>query len=853
MARTGAKPRLVFDEFRSMRGPRPAAGMSAVDALLGDRLASRWLSVYDPLDITITEIIQMHVLNLDRNWEFRRTATAQTWGKRTEGIAVDLPHDFSITQPRSAESPGGASNGFFPGGVAFYEKKITVPAEWDGKRIVLEFEGVYMNTTVRINRQLVTFQRYGYTTFFSDLTPYVRFGHENTITVTVNNGAMPNSRWYSGSGIYRHVRLHVRPDVRFATWGVYATTPTVSTARSVVAVEASVENARDEAVAGTVRFTLRDAEGETTATAESPLTLAAGGAARAGSTVSAELAVAPARLWSVDDPYLYRLETELVADGKTVDSTVTPVGIRSIVIDHATGFSLNGVPTKLKGGCVHHDCGLLGSAAYDRAEERKIELLKASGFNAVRCAHNPPSPAFLDACDRLGMLVIDEAFDCWRDGKNPNDYSVAFADDWENDLGSMVLRDRNHPSIIMWSTGNEILERDGRSDGYATAHRLAEHIRSIDPTRAVTNALCGLWDDPTVSGLAANVAATATAAGERDYWAELTERFAEPLDVVGYNYLLHRYEGDGAKFPNRIICGEETFPKDAFEYWEATEKLPYVIGDFVWTAIDYLGEAGIGHVWYNGETEFLGDYPWHQAFCGDIDVCGFKRPQSYYRDCVWGIGDEPFIAVYNPKHHGKNAEISRWGWPDVVSSWSWPGYTDKPVAIDVYAIDDEVELTLNGSSLGRKPAGKANRYTASFETTYAPGELVAIGYTGGKERRRTVLRTAGPGTSLRLTPDRSTLRPEFGDLSYVTVELLDADGNVVHNATDTVYVTASGRGRAIAVGNGNPVSDEMYVGNTRRLHEGRMMVVVRGDGEPGEIELTAAVDGVPAASATITV
>ncbi len=428
------------------------------------------------------------------------------------------------------------------------------------------------------------------------------------------------------------------------------------------------------------------------------------------------------------------------------------------------------------------------------------------------------------------MLVIDEAFDCRREGKNPNDYSVAFAHWWREDLTSMILRDRNHPSVIMWSTGNEIVERDGRSDGYAYARTLADHVRSIDPSRPVTSALCGVRHDTDAVGLEANVATTA---GERDYWRDVTTAFAEPLDVVGYNYLLDRYENDGLKFPGRVICGEETFPKDAFEYWQATERYPYVIGDFVWTAIDYLGEAGIGHVRYNGETGFLGEYPWHQAFCGDIDICGFKRPQSYYRDCVWGIAGAPYIAVYNPKHYGKNAAVSRWGWPDVVSSWTWPGYEDKPIAVDVYGTDDEIELLLDGVSFGRKPAGKANRYTASFELTYAPGELVAIGYSSGAERSRSVLRTAGPPAAIRLTPDRLELGPVFGDLSYVTVELVDADGSVVHCATDTVYFTARGAGRLIGVGNGNPVSEDLYVGNARRVHEGRAMVVLRAEGEPG--------------------
>ncbi|TVQ17772.1 MAG: glycoside hydrolase family 2 protein, partial [Spirochaetaceae bacterium] len=700
-------------------------------------------------------------MTIDREWRFRRTANAQTWNQPNEWLDVDLPHDFSIAEARDPQSPGGASNGFFPGGVAIYEKTIDAPESWQGHRILIEFEGVYMNATVRLNRHFIRFHPYGYTSFFCDLTPHVRVGHANTLTVTVNNGAMPNSRWYSGSGIYRHVRIHVLPLLHIAPWGVSVTTPKAGQADSIVEATTTVEyhGSEPSAPRARVRSTLRDASGTVVATDESDVEAAP--ANGAGSppqrlVARARMPVENARLWSIDDPYLYTLETELVADGKTIDRRETRVGIRSISFGRDTGFRLNGVGLKLKGGCVHHDCGLLGSAAYDRAEERKVELMKASGFNAVRTAHNPPSVAFLDACDRLGLLVIDEAFDCWRDGKNPNDYSVAFEHHWQEDIDAMVLRDRNHPSIIMWSTGNEIIERDGRSDGYRYAKLLADRIRALDPTRGVTNALCGLWEDPEASGLAANVAPAApTADGERDYWAELTERFAEPLDVVGYNYLLHRYEGDGQRFPKRIICGEETFPKDAFDYWESTERLPHVIGDFVWTAIDYLGEAGIGHVWYDGQTAFLGDHPWHQAYCGDIDICGFKRPQSYYRDCVWGIATAPWIAVHDPHYHGRDGVVSAWGWPDVNSSWSWPGFDGKQVVVDVYSRDDEIELVLNGGSLGRRPAGRDHRYTATFETTYAPGELVAIGYSAGTERSRTVLRTAGRPAAIRLTPDRS--------------------------------------------------------------------------------------------------
>ncbi len=777
----------------------------------------------------------MEKRNLDRQWLF----TLSLYRRRplpelAESTTVDLPHDFSIIQKRDPHTPSGASNGYFLGGVATYEKTLFIPSDWQGKKVILEFEGVYMNAVVYLNDNIVAKHPYGYTSFHCDLTPYLLYDQDNGIRVSVNNSALPNTRWYSGSGIYRHVWLFVGGNIYIPPWGVYVTTPKASSEASIVSVKTTVENAGAEAAGVRVRSTLVTASGGEAAGGEVELEVSAGSSAEAVQ----ELEVLSASLWSVESPYLYTLRSEILKDGSVIDRTETSIGIRSISFDAQNGFQLNGVPIKLKGACVHHDCGLLGSAAYDRAEERKVELLKASGFNAVRCAHNPPSPAFLDACDRLGMLVMDEAFDCWREGKNPNDYSVYFEEWWQRDLASMVLRDRNHPTIIMWSTGNEIPEISGCSEGYTYARKLAEFIRSLDSTRAVTNAL---------------VLPRPLRLKVPDVWVEHSSKFAEPLDVVGYNYMLHRYESDRKNFPGRIICGTESFPQKVYDIWEAVERLPYVIGDFVWTGLDYLGEAGIGRVRYDGEKGFLGEYPWHQAFCGDIDICGFKRPQSYYRDCVWGISKAPYIAVHKPENYGKTPDISPWGWPDVVPSWTWPSYEGKPTLVDVYSSDSEVELFLNGKSLGRKPAGKADRYIASFEIMYEPGELTAVGYEKDVETSRTALRTAGPPAAIRLKPDRGIIKAEFGDLSYITVELLDATGNICHNACDNICFTACGVGSVLAVGSGNPVTEEIYVGNQRKAYQGCAMVVVRANGEPGEIVLTAAAEGIPTASVAIQV
>ena len=509
-------------------------------------------------------------INQDLGWKFYLGGESPFFDVSGEGMDVDLPHDFSIMQKRSPAGRGGPSNAYFPGGMGCYRKKIRIPEEWRGKEILLEFEGVYMSAEIHWNGQLAGRHVYGYTGFFCDVTAYVQYGSENFLSVNVNNDALPNSRWYSGSGIYRHVWLTVREPVHFACWGIAVVTPAVSAADSVIRVETEVENNGPRAEKLTLRASLLDAQGKMPADASSVFQLEPGGRR----TIVQQMRVPSPRLWSLEDPYLYHLKSTLAGEEATVDTADTPCGIRSLSFDVQHGFQLNGKSLKLRGGCVHHDCGILGAASYDWAETRKVRLLRENGFNAVRCAHNPPSPAFLDACDRLGVLVIDEAFDCWHESKNPNDFGAWFDTWWKQELAAMIRRDRNHPSVIMWSTGNEILERDGRSDGYRLARELADTVRAMDSSRAVTNALCPI---PRVNDRVDPESLTAYG----DAWGEKTAAFAQPLDVVGYNYLRHRYAYDGKKYPERVICGTETYPSQALEYWDEVERNPQVIGDFV--------------------------------------------------------------------------------------------------------------------------------------------------------------------------------------------------------------------------------------------------------------------------------
>lgn len=791
----------------------------------------------------------MHRELFDTGWEYAEGSPF--FGLLTVPTQpVTLPHDASIGKPRKADYPCGAGGAYAWNGVITYRKRFPAPTAWQGQRVQLEFEGVMMHAEVFINGHLVANHPYGYTSFLADLTPHVQLGQDNEIIVVANNSAQPNSRWYTGTGIYRHVWLRTGGALHIPVWGVFVTTPEVDPALSMVAISTELANTTGTTAAVTVRALITNADHKVVAQGEINVT----SAANATIIARQQLPMIHAELWSVDRPYLYTLTTELVVEGAVVDRERTTFGIRSITVDALRGFRLNGAPLKLKGGCIHHDHGLLGAASYDRAEERKVELLKAAGFNAIRSAHNPPAPALLDACDRLGMLVIDESFDSWRVGKSANDYHLYFDAWWQRDTESMVKRDRNHPSVIMWSIGNEIVETFEKSDGALWSQRQAEFVRALDATRPVTQGIRMLFEEM----LARMAEFGATSMDEAmnlpdpdpatEGWGPRSATFVQPLDVVGYNYLTHRYDYDREEYPERVICGTETFPYRAFASWAAALRNPNAIGDFVWTAIDYLGESGIAQVSIDQPlTAFHAPYPYHLANCGDFDICGFKRPQSYFRDILWGVRREPYIAVLPPEYTGKKLRFSPWGWEPVSANWCFPGQEGRLTRVDVYAADEEVELLLNGVSLGRQVAGAAQQNKVTFMVVYTPGTLEAVAYQNGRATGRTALTTAGAPAALRLTADRANIRAVAGDLSYVTIEIVDGAGIIVPHAAHQVTVEVTGAGELIAIGTPNPLSEELYVGTQRTAYEGRLLAVVRSRGQAGELHLRALAEGLPPA------
>ena len=744
--------------------------------------------------------------------------------------SLSLPHDWSIedmpgmTTPFKQNAVSQVNGGFTRGGTGWYRKTFNLPAEARAQRVHVQFDGVYMNANVWLNGHLLGTHPYGYSPFWYDLTPYLNTAGPNVLAVQVQNEGV-TSRWYSGSGIYRHVWLSRLPLAHLATWGTRISTPTVTADQAQIHVRTAVQNDATDATEVTLYTRIINPKGREVAKMESRQTAAAGTSIE----FSQDLAVKAPDLWTPGSPGLYTATSEIYHGRKLAQRQQTRFGIRTLAFDTAQGFRLNGQSLELRGGCIHNDNGPLGAKAYDRAEERKVELLKASGFNALRLTHNPPSPALLDACDRLGMLVIEEAFDMWREAKNPADYHLYFDQWWQRDTKSMVERDANHPSIILWSIGNEIPER-GRPEGVQTATVLASYVKGLDPTRAVTAGVNALAPDK--------------------------DPFFATLDVGGYNYAVGGYPGDiyaldHARVPGRIMFASESYPLDAFTSWMRAEKYPWLIGDFVWTAFDYIGEASIGWRGYPQEQNF---YPWNLAYCGDLDICGWKRPQSFYRDALWKP-DQLAVFVKPPEPsfppNPQRAEWSRWHWHDVVPSWTWPGSEGKPLEVSVYSSCEEVELLLDGKSLGRKPTNRATELMATWTVPYQAGALKAVGYQAGKVVNTSILKTSGIPTQLRLTADRVQLQADGQDLSYVTVELIDAQGTRNPQADNDVRFTLEGPGTIVGVGNANPTSLESYQLPQRKAWQGRCLVVIKADAQAGSIQLKVTAPGLPPAALSL--
>ena len=751
--------------------------------------------------IVMTSNIQAQQQQLfDAGWQFTRN------GKT---INVDLPHDWDIyTAPDPKTGATGTGGGWYPGGKGEYRKTFKTPK---GELTKLHFEGVYQKAEVYVNGQKAGQHAYGYTPFTVDITPYLyNKGRDNEVVVKVDNSEQPNCRWYSGSGIYRHVWLQTLPALHIKENGVIVTTPKVTERQAVVNVEVTIQNESNSEQKAVVAVDYLQ---------HKPITLKAGEC----KAVTFSFGIDNPKLWSPDTPHLYETIVELYSDlGPIIAHNAVHFGIRSFSFDAEKGFLLNDKPLLINGACVHHDDGVLGAMAFDAAEIRKVRQMKDAGFNLIRTSHNPTTRAFLDACDSIGMLVIDEAFDGWRQSKTTYDYSTLIDSCYREDIQAMVGRDINHPSVVCWSIGNEVIERkDIRV--VTTARQLKKAILEADDTRPVTEALCA-WDND---------------------W-EIYDPHAEVLDVVGYNYMIHKHKGDHQRDPKRVMWQTESYPRDAFRNWALVHDHPYIVGDIVWTGLDYLGESGIGRTYYDGERPgehyVSGGQPdWHGAYCGDVDITGWRKPISHYREMLWRPTPGPsllreggvYLAVKEPDgYHGK-IHTTAWSvWP-TWESWNWAGWEGKPIEVEVYTKAPEVTLYLNDREVGRQHVDESTAYKAVFRIPYEAGILRAKTTQG-----ESILATASEPAALRLTADRHVITADGQDLAFITVEVVDAEGRVCPNAAIPCEAIVKGQGQLLAFASADLKDREPYTSSKVTTWKGRALLVVRSTKKKGNVQVS---------------
>ena len=794
------------------------------------------------------------------NWKFwvDKDSFALVWNIPEIARDITLPHDAMIEKPAHADSLNGGNTGFRDGDIYTYVKMLHAPEEYKEKTVTLKFEGVYMNAFVYVNGQLAAKSPFGYTTFYAPLNDFLKYGEDNEIRVQVRAGAMTNSRWYSGAGIYRDVYLLESGLTHIVPEGVQIKTENADETYATLRVATELENKTAVSQNLVVETVIKDDGGNVAAKECTFATIFAG----ENRTIKQRILVENPKLWSAEDPKLYTYETKVYQNMEVkelLDEMVDTFGIRTLAVDAKRGFRVNGKTVNLRGGCIHHDSGLLGAATYEDAQYRQILRMKEAGFNAIRMSHHPMAPAMLRACDEIGMYVMDETFDMWNRLKSNYDYGLYFQEWWEKDVTAMVRKDYNHPSVILYSVGNEIPEI-GTDKGAQTCQELSDKIRSLDDTRYTLASINGVFAagdavDQIVADVAANLSAEGKIDGNvNDFMSLMDEHMDEivvhgaiskrlekacaGVDIAGYNYMTARYEQDGETYPNRVIVGSETYPPEIARNWNLVERLPHVIGDFTWTGWDYIGEAGVGIPAYKwGEGGFGAGFPAQLAYPGDFDITGFRRPASYYREAVFGLSKKPYIAVQNPTHYGEFLIKTPWVISDSTANWNWSGMEGKPVVVEVYAQGDEVELLLNGTSLGKKAAGKEARFRTLFETTYEPGTLTAISYENGQEIGRSELATAGAERALCVEKEEYVgLKNAKQELVYVQVEMRDQNGVLASDDNQKITLSVDGEVEVLGFGSGNPKPSYNFNEGATELFGGRAQIIVKKP--EGKVTLT---------------
>lgn len=767
----------------------------------------------------------MKKINLNKGWKVWKDLDPFELVFRVpqDAVQVDLPHDAMFHEEQKQGAVNGGYTGNIDAGEYKYYKRFFVPQEYRGGHVMLRFEGIYRNASVFVNQSKVGGSAYGYTDFTVEAGDYLRYGEENEILVTVKCGTR-SSRWYSGAGIYRDVWLIHGGETYVKPYGLRFTTIDADSEGALVCVSARIHN--DSLSAKTLDLSVRvqeDGDEKTVVNQVYPVRINS----RSVLDFRKNIYIDGAKLWEEDSPNLYQI-TWTIREGETVlDETRVTSGIRKLSLDSRRGLRVNGKTVKLRGACVHHDQGILGAATYEDYEYRRVKRLKEAGFNAVRSAHNPASQALLNACDRLGMYVMDELVDVWNKSKVSYDYAIDFSRSWERDIRHMVDADYNHPSVVMYSTGNEIFEICTEK-GFETSRMLSDKFHELDPARYTTNGINGAFaagdglaqivDDIThgEADTGKGDVNVFMAAMERDMpgivshpiISGILEKLETTMDVLGYNYMTSRYLKDAAKYPDRVMVGTETYPKQIAENWDAILQCPAAIGDFTWTGWDYLGEVSPV-------------YPDLMNPAGDISITGNRRPVSYYREIVFGLTKSPCIAVQDPANYGIPRNFGPWRYTDCTFCYSYPKQEGKPIMIQVYGGGDTAELFVNGRSLGKQACGKETAYETQFHTVYEPGELVAVVYEQGEEIGRTSLRTAGTPAALKLSAEK------YDTLAFVNIDVVDEQGLLAADASTPLHIEIHGPARLLAFGGLGALHQHSYETPDTTAGEGHALAVLK--------------------------
>ena len=813
---------------------------------------------------------------LNDGWEVKSKLVSMIESFESQGEdvkVVELPHDAMIHEERTPDTKNRNQTGFYPGGLYTYTRKLDVPTEWEGKTLLMEFEGVSNYPKVYVNGDYAGGCRNGYSNFYISLGQFLKYGEMNEIRVVADN-MEETSRWYCGGGIYRNVNLMIGGEIYFEVDSLKVSAPDISETEAVVAVETTLCNKGRRNRKVWIEVVVCDGVGEEITKSKIPVTAFAG-----ENLISRQrIQICEPRLWDAENPELYSCTVRVVCNDEVLDEDETAFGIRKLELSAQKGLRVNGQEVKLRGACIHLDNGILGAAAYKDADERKIRLLKEAGFNCIRSSHQPVGKTMLEVCDRLGMYVMDEFSDVWTRQKNIHDYSMVFEDAWEEDVRRMVEKDFNHPSVILYSTGNEIQEA-GSAKGAQTNRRINEKIKQFDDTRYTVSAVNGMLAGQDRLGeilaqamgmsqeeLAESMAAgqegesrtgteqtsTGSESGGADglngmmsvltgpladaiatspILAEMIEEYVSVTDIAGYNYLTALHEAEKERHPNRVVLGTETFPADIVRLWDIVKKNPHVIGDMTWTGYDYLGEAGCGIFHYDGTENFTSHWPDRTAYIGDLDLIGYRRPISYFREIVYGLRKDPYIAVCRINRNGQKPSVTPWMWKDNIASWTWPGYEGERASVDVYADADEVELFLNGISCGKKTV--KGTYEAVYDIPYEPGCLMAVAYTDGQETGRFSLETAKDNIELEIRSDKTELRSENRDLAFITVLLKDGEGMENLFQKKKVSVHVEGAAELLGFGSADPQAMGSYDDTEWETYDGHAMAVIRAGKEPG--------------------